>query len=430
VSARRFRNWSGLVECTPANWLHARDLGAVVRAVRGAGSGPLRVAGSGHSFSDLVKTDGTLLQLDPAAAVLDVDPVAREASVWAGATLRQLGPALAAHGLAMENLGDIDAQSLAGAIATGTHGTGITLGNLSSQVVGLTLVSAEGDVIECSETREREVFKAAQVSLGALGVIAQVRLRLLPAYSLHEVKATAGLADTLSRLSELRAANRHFEFFWFPHTDTVQLKRLNPTDRPERGLGPAAFLNVIVLENAAFGLLSAACRVWPALSAPVSRLCARLASGGERVGPSHRIFATPRLVRFQEMEYALPLERGADALGEIRDWYRERRFRNHFPVEFRCVRGDDIPLSPAHGRDSAYIAVHVYRGMEFQRYFDAMEAILRGHGGRPHWGKLHQLSARDLAPLYPQWQDFQQVRKRLDPRGLLSTPYLARILGD
>jgi L-gulonolactone oxidase len=405
----------------------AHGVDDVVRAVKDAAArgSTLRVAGAGHSFTPLVATEGTLLRLR-FAGIAAVDPAAGQATVWAGTHLRDLTPALDAHGLGMENLGDIDAQALAGALATGTHGTGLTLPNLSAQVEGLTVVDGRGEVVECSA----DDLPAARVSLGALGVVVAARLRLLPAYRLREVKARMSLDACLERITQLRDAHRHFELFWFPHTDTAITKALDPTAEPGEAPGPLARLMDLVVENGAFGLLSRACRIAPALSAPVSRICAAAAGTGTRVGRSFRIFATPRLVRFREMEYALPAAAGPAALRELARVVAARGFQVHFPVEFRFGAGDDAWLSPASLRPTAYVAVHMYQGMAWREYFDAAEAIFRAHGGRPHWGKWHSLTARDLAPLYPRWDDFAGVRARWDPAGVFGSPYLNGLLGE
>jgi FAD-linked oxidoreductase len=418
------------VRFRPARVERPATLEEVVAAVRrAAASGlPVRPVGSGHSFAPLVATDGVLLSLSRAQGVAP-DTERLEATVLAGTRLRALGEALFREGLALENLGDIDVQALAGALATGTHGTGRTLGSLSTQVVGLTLVTARGEVLDCDARCEPDVFQAARVSLGALGVLWQARLRLVTAHRLRYVRKSLTLDECIERLPEL-AAHRHFEFYWFPHTERVDTKTMDPTGEALTPAGLGRFLGDVVLENGAFWLLSEACRIAPSLTAPVSRLCARLVSEGTRVGPSHRLLATPRLVRFEEMEYALPARRGIECLEEIRRHVAERRVRVHFPVEFRLVRGDDLWLSPAYGRDSAYVAVHQYRGMPYEDYFEGVESIFRNHGGRPHWGKRHTCGAGELAGLYPMWDRFLDVRRRLDPRGLFLNDHLRTLLGE
>ena len=368
-----------------------------------------------------------MLSLERATGIVSLNPERREATVLGGTRLKALGKMLFADGLALENLGDIDAQSLAGAVSTGTHGTGSSLGTLSTQLTSVTLVTATGDVIDCSADCEPDVFRAAGVSLGALGVLWRMRLRLLPVYRLRYTRKSMDLEECLARLPEL-TAHRHFELYWFPHTERVDVKAMDPTEEPASSeLG--RFVNDLLFENGAFWLLSEACRLVPPLCAPASRLCARLVAQGTCVGPSHRIFATPRLVRFNEMEYAVPSERGADCLREIRRYVDSKRVRVHFPVELRFARGDDIWLSPAYCRDTAYIAVHQYRGMPYEDYFAGVESIFKNHGGRPHWGKMHTRAAADLAALYPMWERFQDVRRRLDPAGVFLNDYLRTLFG-
>jgi FAD-linked oxidoreductase len=424
-----WRNWSGLVEARPAGFHRPGSLEALRRVVREATARghTVRPVGQGHSFTPLCASEQVMVSLERLQGVESVDTAARVATAWAGTRLKELGEALARLGLAMENLGDINHQSIAGAVSTGTHGTGAALGSLSTQVVGLTLVTAEGEVVECSPEQEPELFQAARLSLGALGVVAQVRLRLVPAYRLRLVRRSLSLEECLAHLEQARTRHRHYEFFWFPHSDQVQTKEMDVTEAPARSRS-RAWLEELVVENALFLLANETCRLRPELCASVSRLSGRLASKGEAVGPSHTVFATSRLVRFQEMEYAVPVERGAACLRELVEFIRRQQVPVYFPLEYRFVKGDDIPLSPMYGRDSALIAVHQYQGMEWRSYFEGAEAIFRNHGGRPHWGKHHWQTAATLRPLYPRWEHFQQVRERLDPHGRFLNPYLRRLL--
>jgi len=405
------------------------DIIAIVRECRERGCG-LRVVGAGHSFTPLAWTDGVLISLDRNAGLEHVDPAAAQATVRAGTQIKVLGELLFAHGLGQANLGDIDVQSIAGAISTGTHGSGATLGSISTQVVALTLVTAAGELLECSETHHREIFKAAQVSLGALGIITSVTLQLLPAYRLDYTWRRETLDECLSNIADYWRENRNFEFFWLPYSDGALTKRMNITDAPAREKNVLRQFNELVLENGVFWAFSELCRRFPAASPRVSVLLSKLISGGRDVNYSHKIFATPRLVKFQEMEYSLPAENLTAALRALDACIRRQRFLVHFPVECRFVRADDIYLSPASGRDSAYIAVHMYKGMQYRAYFDAAEAILRAYGGRPHWGKMHTLTAHELRPLYPRWDDFSAVRRQLDPEGLFLNAYLRTLLGE
>lgn len=426
-------NWSGSVAFQPAAIRYPsslEEIAALVREAAAAGLG-VRVVGAGHSFTPLVATSGMLISLERFAGLVRIDRATSTVTVRAGTSIKALGALLHAEGLAQENLGDIDAQSIAGAISTGTHGTGATLGSISTQVAGLTLVAADGSVVECSERERPELLRAAQVSLGALGVLALVTLRVVPAYRMEYRWRKETLDSCLDALEASRDANRNFEFYWQPHTEMVLTKRMNPTDAPARAANRHLLrqFHELAIENSVLWLLSEVCRRWPAATPRASAIMAAAVSGGMDVSYSHQLFATARLVRFQEMEYSLPAANMAAALRSIDRCIRRRRFAVHFPLECRFVRGDDIDLSPAHGRDSAYIAAHMYKGMAYRDYFAALEEILRAYGGRPHWGKMHTLTARELAGLYPRWQHFQSVRAELDPGGLFLNPYLRRLFG-
>ncbi|MGH2487637.1 MAG: D-arabinono-1,4-lactone oxidase, partial [Ktedonobacterales bacterium] len=309
----------------------------------------------------------------------------------------------------------------------GTHGTGVGFGTLATQVERLTLVTASGEVVECSDEKQPDIFKAAQVSLGALGVVAEVTLRVVSAKRLRFQSRRERVDDCLAHLDEYKRDNAHFEFFWLPYTRYAQAKFLNETSAPVTGSNLWGAFNRIVMENGAYWLLSEACRLAPPLTRSVSHLSAWGVASVDEVDWSHRVYATPRAVRFQEMEYNIPAEQFPAVLAEIRETISQRRFHVHFPVECRFVRGDDIWLSPAYRRDSAYLAVHMYRGMPYKEYFQAMEAIFRRHDGRPHWGKMHTRTASELAALYPHWEDFRRVRAALDPNGLFLNDYLRRL---
>jgi L-gulonolactone oxidase len=427
-----WRNWAGDERCTP--WALERPgsveelCAAIARA--GAQGRRVRVAGAGHSFSDIVCTDGLMLTLARLARVLDVDAAAGLVRVQAGITIRELNRALVPHGLALENLGDVDAQTIAGAISTATHGTGARLRNLSSQVCELTLALADGSTLECSPERDPEVFAAARVGLGALGVITEVTLRCVPAFTLHGVDAPAPLADTLERFDELAAANDHFELFVFPHADVALTRTNNRSDSSPRPRGRvAAYANDVLLTNYAFELSCRAGRRLPNQIPRLNRIVTRLAGSSQRVDRSAEIFASPRLVRFTEMEYALAREHTTLAVRRVMELVPDRGFAVPFPIEVRTVAGDDAFLSTASGRDSGYVAVHMYKGMEWRPYFHAVEAIMDELGGRPHWGKRHFQTAATLRARYPDWDRFAAVRARLDPRGMFANDWTERVLG-
>ena len=390
----------------------------------------VRVVGSGHSFSDIALTEGRLVSLAQMRRVLDIDRHSGLVRVQAGITIRELNTQLAEHGLALENLGDIDVQSIAGAISTATHGTGARLRNIPSQVAALTLVLADGSTLECSTEREPEVFRAARVSLGALGVIAEVTLRCVPAFRLDGLDRPAPLEETLERFEELSLSNDHFEFYVFPHTRTALTRTNNRTQEPIRHRGrAAAYANDILLTNYAFESLCRLGRRWPAQIPRINRLVTRLAGSSHQIDRSDRIFASPRLVRFTEMEYALPRERTVDAVRRVLELISRRGFAVPFPIEVRTVAADDALISTAAGRDSGFVAVHMYRGMAWEPYFRAVEAVMDEHDGRPHWGKRHFQTAATLRSRYPDWDRFQAIRRRLDPTGRFANAHIERVLG-
>jgi L-gulono-1,4-lactone dehydrogenase len=389
-----------------------------------AGAWRVKVAGAGHSFTDIACTDGLMLDLSRMNRVVRVE--GDEVTVEPGITIRELGPALAERGLALENQGDVDAQTIAGAISTATHGTGGRFANISSQVTGVRLVTAAGEVVELWEGDD---LLAARVSLGALGAISAVTLRCVPAFTIHRVDRPLPLDDVLAHLDEHVDANDHFELFVFPYTRTALTLTSQRTDREPRPAGRAqVLLRDVLLENAA---LEAACRTgrrFPALIPRVNRTLVRAMSPTEHLDASHRVYANRRTVRFTEMEYAIPRERTAEALQRVLALIERRRIRVGFPIEVRVVAADDALLSTAHGRPTGYIAVHQYRGMEFEGYFRGVETIMDEYDGRPHWGKRHYQSAVTLRPRYPGFDRFIAVRDRLDPDRKFENDYLRRVL--
>ena len=428
----RWRNWARDESCRPVELARPRSSAELSHAVARAAQRGLRVraTGAGHSFSDVACSDGLLLALDGLADVVDVDAASGLVRAQAGISIGELSRRLDAHGLAMENLGDIDVQSIAGAISTATHGTGARLRNISSQVVELTLVLADGSTLVCSPQRDAEMFRAARVGLGALGIVAEVVLQCVPAFTLRGVDAPAPLAHVLAEFDERALANDHFEFFVFPHADVALTRTNNRTDEPPRPRGRLnAYVNDVLLTNRAFGLLCRAGRRMPSRIPQINRLVTRLAGRSARVERSAAIFASPRLVRFTEMEYALPRERTVEAVERVMQMVERRGFAVPFPIEVRTVAADDALLSTAAGRDSGFVAVHMFDGMQWRPYFEAVEAIMDELGGRPHWGKRHFQTAATLRERYPEWDRFQAVRARLDPGGTFGNAWTDRVLG-
>lgn len=423
-----WQNWSGIVQSKPSHIVYPTSVEDVVSLVKRCNKEgrKIRVVGSGHSFTPVVHTNDVLVSLDQLAGIEKVDQSTHTVGVWAGTKLSDLSAALHEQGWAQENLGDIDKQSIAGAISTGTHGTGSKLGSISTQAVEIQIVTSFGEVLTCNDQNHPDLFKALQVSLGMLGIIVKVTLRVIPATVLTYESKRLSLDECFNQLAEFRDHYRNFEFYWFPHTDTIQAKLMNEATNQLPGSRFWRDLNQMVMENALFGALSRVCRTIPSLSKSISRLSAKFVDTGKDIGYTHQLFTTSRLVRFNEMEYSVPAELMETIVREIHQLVEKNNYQVHFPIECRYVKGDDIWLSPANGRDSAYIAVHMYKGMEHEKYFEDVEAIFRRYNGRPHWGKLHTLQADDITALYPKIEDFKKFRQQLDPYGMFLNDHLKK----
>lgn len=426
-----WRNWAGNQRTDPSRTVVARDTDDVVAAVKAAqrDGKRLKVLGSGHSFTAISVPEDVALVVPGDPARLRVAP-GDLVTAPAGMTLHALNALLWERGLALPNLGDIDAQTVAGAISTGTHGTGAGYQGIAAQVRGLEVVLADGSLLTCSANEHPEVFSAARVGLGALGVLVSVTLQAVPAFRLHAVEVGLPLDQVLGELDELVAGNEHFEFFWFPHTDIAATKRNNRTEAtvPVRGR-VAEWVGEELLGNAAFDVVCRIGRVAPRLVPRMNKFVASGFAHSEYVDRSYEVFTSPRRVKFIEMEYAVPRAAIHEALDGLKAVVRRHAQAVTFPVEVRFSGSDDIPLSTASGRDSAYIAVHVYRGRPHESYFGAVEAVMAGLGGRPHWGKLHSQTAATLRERYPAFDAFVGLRDRLDPERRFTNAYLERVLG-
>ncbi|MEU1685269.1 D-arabinono-1,4-lactone oxidase [Micromonospora sp. NPDC005707] len=426
-------NWAGNQRSTAALTVRPRTVEEVAEAVRHAADTgrTIRAVGSGHSFTGTAVADGHRLDLADLDTGVTVDTARRLVTVPAGMTLHTLNDLLAAHGLALPNLGDIDAQTVAGALSTGTHGTGAKLGCLSTFVTALTLVTGTGEVLRCSADEHRDVFAAARVGLGAVGVLVELTLRCVDAFVLRAHERPAALAAVLDDLPGLVEQHDHAEFYWFPYTDRVQVKtndRVPADDRPlPRWRG---WLDDEFLSNTVFAGACRLGRAAPALAPGISAISARALTERTYTGRSDQVFCTPRRVRFVEMEYGLPRAALPTALAELQRIVAGLPFKVLFPVEVRFTAADDIWLSHGYGRDSAYVAIHQYVGMPYEPYFRAFEKVATDLDGRPHWGKLHWRTAESLSAAYPKFTDFLTVRNRLDPDRRFTNPYLTQVLGS
>ena len=430
--AIEWRNWAGDQRCTPAAIERPGSRAELIDAIGRAAAqrSGVRAAASGHSFTDIACTEGVMLRLERLDRVLDVDRGSGLVRVEAGIRVGDLAAALDTHGLALENQGDIDRQTLAGAISTATHGTGARFRNMSAQVESVELVLADGGVAELSADSDPDGLRAARAGLGALGIIYAVTLRTVPAFRIRRVDRPAPLDETLAGLDELADRHDHFELYTFPHTDVAVLRESERTDEPPRPRSRRReYVQEVVLENWVAEAYARVSRRLPSLTAPLGRALAGRIGRSVTMDRSHRVFASERRVRFTEMEYAIPREHGAAAVRRVLELIEREDLRVSLPIEVRFVAPDDAFLSPSHERATCYVAVHMYRGVAWERYFRGVEEIMDSYGGRPHWGKRHFQTAETLAPRYPRWADFQRVRSRLDPEGRFANAYTDRVLG-
>ena len=425
-------NWGKNVQWQPSNFFEPSSEGEIQSIIQKAitDKKKIRIIGSGHSFTPLCATDDVSISLDNYQGIIEVDKEKCQATVKGGTKLFKLGDMLFQHGLAMENLGDIDVQSIAGTISTGTHGTGRDFGTISTQVVGLKMINGKGELITCSEEINASLFKAAQVSLGSLGVITEVTLQCVPAYRMKVENKKEDLSDVLASLSQRHKENRNFEFYWIPYTKTAWTKSSNVVDAEVSDkVGLMNYYVEYFLENYLFKGFCELATLFPSQNELVAKITAASISNVSKVHNSHKIYATQRLVRFKEMEYNIPIEVYDDVWKEVMRVVNSKKYNIHFPIENRVVKQDDILMSPAYGRDSAYIACHVYYKKDHRPYFKALEEVFRAYGGRPHWGKMNSLKAKDVVDLYPEFNTFMKHRLEQDPDEVFITPYLRSLLG-
>lgn len=429
--ASTWKNWAGNEIAHPMSIERPRseeELLAIVRQAADRGE-KVKVPGSGHSFTPAAVTDGRLVRIDALKGVYSIDRSRMEVRVGAGTTLNDLNRLLAVEGLAMANLGDIAYQTVAGAISTSTHGTGVALTGLAAQVSAMKIVDGHGNLLVCNAEKNPDILEIARVSVGALGAITECTIRVVDAFRLHAQEVPMRLDDVLNNIEELRTANDHFEFFWIPHTKWALTKQNNRTTDALNPLPKVkGWIEKTFMENYAFGALCKIGKLRPSL---IPRLATALPSSGSRsyINDSYKIFASPRLVKFYEMEHALPVEFLAPALREIKAMIEKKGYLLNFPVEVRFTAPDDVPLSTAYQRESAYIAVHVYKGMEYEPFFRDVENILRKYEARPHWGKVHHRNAEELKSLYPRFDDFLALRDRMDPQRTFGNRYTDRVFG-
>ncbi|MDH2416576.1 D-arabinono-1,4-lactone oxidase [Nocardioides sp. CER19] len=429
----QWRNWSGLESATPTRALTPRTIDEVVAAVVEArdGGGRVKMVGTGHSFTGISAPDGVMLSPTGLVGVTAVDREAMTVTAYAGTQLKHLNATLEHLGLSLHNMGDIAEQTLAGAISTGTHGTGGRVAGLAAQVVGLTLVDGAGELLTAAADENLDVLEVARVGLGALGILVTVTFRVEPLFGLEAVEQPMSWTEFQDSFDDLTRAADHVDAYWFPHTDRLLTKRNTriPLDTVRPLSRWRGWFDDDFLQNTAFGALTAAANHAPGVIPRMNRMNARLLAPRTYSDAAHRVFTTERRVVFREMEYAVPRADGLAVLAECRRLLDASDLRISFPVELRVAPADDVPLSTAHGRDSFYLAFHTHRAMPHEDYFALMEPVLRAAGGRPHWGKVHTRTRADLEPAYERFDDFVKLRDRLDPQRVFANPYLERVLG-
>ncbi|MFI6685954.1 D-arabinono-1,4-lactone oxidase [Streptomyces sp. NPDC050485] len=428
-----WRNWAGNVTARPIREVSPASAAELADAVRRAAEDGLKVkaVGTGHSFTAAAATDGVLIRPDLLTGIRAIDRAALTVTVEAGTPLKRLNAVLAREGLSLTNMGDIMEQTVAGATSTGTHGTGRDSASIAAQIKALELVTADGSLLSCSEKENPDVFAAARIGLGALGVVTAITFAVEPIFLLRAREEPMTFDRVTSEFGELFAENEHFEFYWFPHTGNCNTKRNN------RSTGPAAppgklsgWIEDEFMSNGLFQVVCSLGRAVPATIPSVAKISSRALSARTYTDIPYKVFTSPRRVRFMEMEYALPREAVVGALREVKALVERSPLRVSFPVEVRTAPADDIALSTASGRETAYIAVHMYKGTPYQAYFTAVERIMTAHAGRPHWGKVHTREAGYFAEVYPRFAEFTALRDRLDPERRFGNDYLRRVLGD
>ncbi|MFF1482008.1 D-arabinono-1,4-lactone oxidase [Streptomyces sp. NPDC058301] len=433
ASSSTWRNWAGNVTARPAREVSPASVAELADAVRRAAEDGLKVkaVGTGHSFTTAAATDGVLIRPDLLTGIREIDRTAMTVTVEAGTPLKRLNAVLAREGLSLTNMGDIMEQTVAGATSTGTHGTGRDSASIAAQITGLELITADGSLLKCSAKENPEVFAAARIGLGALGVVSAITFAVEPEFLLTAREEPMTFDKVTSEFDALHAENEHFEFYWFPHTGNCNTKRNN------RSAGPAAppgrvsgWIEDEFMSNGLFQVVCSLGRAVPATIPAIAKVSSRALSARTYTDIPYKVFTSPRRVRFVEMEYALPREAVVGALREVRALVDRSNLRVSFPVEVRTAPADDIALSTASGRDTAYIAVHMYKGTPYQAYFTAVERIMTAHAGRPHWGKVHTRDAEYFAEVYPRFGEFTALRDRLDPDRVFGNAYLRRVFGD
>lgn len=426
-----WKNWSGNVKCTPNKIVKATDVEQIQQLVKEANhkKTKIRVVASGHSFTPVCVTNQIMLDISELNGVASVDKSKKQMTFWAGTSVRQAGILALKNGMAQENLGDFDKQTLAGATATGTHGTGINLTGIAKQVIAFWIVNSNGELIECSEEKNTTIFKAGRVSIGTLGVIVKVKLQMVSAYKLKCETGVINMISILPTIPEMLQKNRNLEFFYFPMTEKALYKKLNITDEPIKDSKIKNYINQHLIENVALKLVCEATSAFKWNTQKVNQVMASLLGSDVRINYYNKILATERNVKFLEMEYNIPASQFTPFFKELYHLMNTKKFPVFLPIEIRWVKKDDIWLSPTYKRDAVYIAIHTYHKASIPEYFDEVEKLAMKYEGRPHWGKMHNQTTTYLKKVYPKWDDFMELREQLDPNRIFINEYMEQVFG-
>ncbi|WP_342558959.1 D-arabinono-1,4-lactone oxidase [Metasolibacillus sp. FSL K6-0083] len=426
---KRWTNWANNIVSYPSTYHAPASIEAIQQIIKNMKKQQtLRVTGAAHSFSPVAMPEETALTLHNLRGLLSVDTKNLTATFYAGTYLYEIGPLLAEHQLALINMGDIQAQTLAGVIATGTHGTGVTLGSFSSMVTKWGFINGLGEYIE-HERGTDDLSEALHVSIGLLGILVTVTIQVTPLYSLHYVSEKTNLEDALKNFQQTIRTHRHVEWFYFPGSDLIQVKKMDKVAPVEQNKWQRHLneMNLQLVENGLFYVISELCKWQPRASSSVSKLSSKLVSEGVRTDLSYRMFPSPRSVKFTETEYAIPLQHFEACMEEIHAVLKKGKFTVHFPIECRTTKGEQGMLSPTQGEESAFLAFHMYKGMNETPYFDWVRVLMRKYNGRPHWGKVNDYDATNIRDYYPKFAAFNELRNEHDPNNIFVTSYFRRI---
>ncbi len=426
-----WKNWAETVTATPRNYVKAQSVEEICQIVKSAAAEKrkIRMVASGHSFTKLCASDDIMMDISALLGIVEMDKPNRQITFWAGTTVRKVGVLCLESGLAQENLGDFDLQTLAGAISTGTHGTGVDLTGIANQIVAFWVVTATGEIMECSKNQNPDIFEGGRVGLGVLGVIVKVKLQLEDAYKLKAESSVVNLLEILPQVPQLLKENRNLEFFFFPMTDKALMKRMCKTDEAVRDPKWKNYLNQKIIENIGLKAVCEATSKFNIDARRINKIMAFLVGSDMRINHYNRILATDRLVKFNEMEFSIPAQFFEEFLLKLNALFDTNYYHVFFPIEIRWVKSDDIWLSPAYQRESVYFAVHTFKKSPVPKYFEDVQNLAIQYGGRPHWGKSHSLDAEYFSKVYPRWEDFKKLRAILDPDGLFLSPYMKTLFG-